>query len=292
MTSNRTLSDTLFMGFVYIGLGALSITTLLPLLQAITISLSPPDVVNSYGFHLLPTKLDFSGYERVFQYDIIWTAYGNTIMRTLLGTAITLVLTFLGAYPLSKRTLPNRKLWTGVVVLTMFFSGGMIPSYLLIRNIGIMNSIWALVLPGAVSAFMLLIVRNFIAALPESLEESAKIDGANDIVVLFRIVLPLSLPIIATVGLYSGVSHWNAWFDSMIYIQDEHKQVLQMILRRILLEGQDVSAESGSGVHAQAVNTETVKMAALVVSVLPILCVYPFLQKYFVKGTLMGSIKG
>ncbi|MDI4645134.1 carbohydrate ABC transporter permease [Cohnella hashimotonis] len=292
MRHRRTTSDTVFLVFVYAFLGALSLASLLPLMQAITISLSPPEVVNSYGFHLIPTRFDFAGFERVIHYDTIWTAYGNTIVRTLLGTAITLVMTFLGAYPLSKRTLPNRKLWTGIVVLTMFFSGGMIPAYLLIKNIGIMNSIWALVLPGAVSAFMLLIVRNFIMALPESLEESAKIDGANDIVILFRIVLPLSLPIIATVGLYAGVGHWNAWFDSMIYIQDERKQVLQMILRKILLEGQDVSAESGSGVHAQAVNSETVKMAALVVSVLPILFVYPFLQKYFVKGTLMGSVKG
>lgn len=280
------------MAVVYVTLGFLSITTLVPLLQAATISLSPPEVVNRYGFHLFPTKFDFSGYESVFNYSVIWTSYGNTIVRTLLGTAISLVLTFLGAYPLSKRSLPNRKLWTGVIVLTMFFSGGLIPSYLLIKNIGLMNSVWALVLPGAVSAFMLLIVRNFIAGLPESLEESAKIDGANEIVVLFRIVLPLSLPIIATVGLYSGVGHWNAWFDSMIYIQDEGKQVLQMILRRILLEGQDVASESGSGSHAAVVNSETVKMAALIVSILPILLVYPFLQKYFVKGTLMGSVKG
>ncbi|WP_214626217.1 carbohydrate ABC transporter permease [Paenibacillus agaridevorans] len=292
MKPKRSASDKAFLAVVYATLGLLSITTLVPLLQAGTISLSPPEVVNRYGFHLFPTKLDFSGYERVFNYSVIWTSYGNTIVRTLLGTVITLILTFLGAYPLSKRSLPNRKLWTGVIVLTMFFSGGLIPSYLLIKNIGLMNSVWALVLPGAVSAFMLLIVRNFIAALPESLEESAKIDGANEIVVLFRIVLPLSLPIIATVGLYSGVGHWNAWFDSMIYIQDESKQVLQMILRRILLEGQDVASESGSGSHAAVVNSETVKMAALIVSILPILLVYPFLQKYFVKGTLMGSVKG
>lgn len=285
-------SDVLFLFFIYTSLSLLAITTLTPLLQAITISLSPPEVVNRYGFHLFPTKLDFSGYERVFNYATIWTAYGNTIARTVLGTALTLVLTFMGAYPLSKRTLPNRKFWTGVIVLTMFFSGGLIPTYLLVKAVGLMNTMGALVLPGAVSAFMVLIVRNFIIALPESLEESAKIDGANDVVILFRIVLPLSLPIFATVGLYSGVGHWNAWFDSMIYIQDEKKQVLQLILRKILLEGQDIAAESTGGVRVAAVNSETVKMAALVVSVLPILCVYPFLQKYFVKGTLIGSVKG
>jgi putative aldouronate transport system permease protein len=292
MKTRRTLSDRIFVGMIYTALAVLAVTTLLPLLQAITISVSPPEVVNQYGFHLFPTQFDFSGYAKVIRYDAIWTAYGNTIMRTVFGTAITLVLTFMAAYPLSKKGLPNRKFWTGFIVLTMFFSGGLIPTYLLIKQIGMMNSMWSLILPGAVSAFMLLIVRNFIIGLPESLEESAKMDGANEIYILFRIVLPLSLPIIATVGLYAGVGHWNAWFDSMIYIQDEKKQVLQLILRKILLEGQDISAESSSGAQQAAVSSETMKMAALVVSVLPVLFVYPFLQKYFVKGSLMGSVKG
>ncbi|WJH37003.1 carbohydrate ABC transporter permease [Paenibacillus sp. CC-CFT747] len=166
----------------------------------------------------------------------------------------------------------------------------MIPSYIVIKNLGLMNSIWALVLPGAVSAFMLLIVRNFIIGLPESLEESAKIDGANDVYILFRIVIPLSLPIVATVGLYTAVYHWNAWFDSMIYIQDMKKQVLQMILRKIILEGQSNLLEPA--VDQVVVNAESMKMATLVVSIVPIVCVYPFLQKYFIKGSLVGSVKG
>ncbi|MBD2847437.1 carbohydrate ABC transporter permease [Paenibacillus sp. IB182496] len=291
MATKMNFGDRLFLIGVYAALLVLVLSMMLPLLQVVTISLSPPKVVNSYGFHLFPTVLDFSGYAKVLRYDAIWTAYGNTVLRTLLGTAITLLLTFLGAYPLSKKRLPHRKFWTGFVVLTMFFSGGMIPTYLLVKGLGLMNTIWALVLPSAISVFLLLIVRNFMIALPESLEESAKIDGANDVFILFRIVLPLSLPIIATVGLYTAVWHWNAWFDSMIYIQEESKQVLQLILRRILLEGQDVSVETSASMQA-AVSTETVKMAALVVSVLPIMCVYPFLQKYFVKGTLIGSVKG
>jgi len=292
MRKYATVSDTLFIGAIYVILIALCISTLIPLLQAITISVSPQHVVNSYGFHLFPTELDFSGYRKLIHYQLIWTSYGNTIMRTALGTSITLLLTFFGAYPLSKKTLPNRKFWTGFIVVTMFFSGGLIPSYLLIKQLGLMNSILALVLPGAVSAFMLLIVRNFIIALPESLEESAKIDGANEIFILFRIVLPLSLPIIATVGLYSAVAHWNAWFDSMIYIQDQKKQVLQMILRKILLDGQDASTEMSGTARQIVVNSDTMKMSALVIAILPILCVYPFLQKYFVKGSLIGSVKG
>ncbi|KRF21503.1 carbohydrate ABC transporter permease [Paenibacillus sp. Soil787] len=291
MKKANYLSDRLFLGFIYVVLTLLTITTLLPVLQVITISVSPQNVTNSYGFHIIPTAFDFSGYQKMLHYQLIWTAYGNTIVRTLLGTCITVTLTFLGAYPLSKKTLPNRKLWTGFIVLTMFFSGGLIPSYLLLKNIGLMNSIWALVLPSAVSAFMLLIVRNFINSLPESLEESAKIDGANEFYILLRIVLPLSLPIIATVGLYTAVWHWNAWFDSMIYIQDQKKQVLQLLLRRIILEGQDASAEIGM-TSTLVVNPDTLKMATLVVAIVPILCVYPFLQKYFVKGSLIGSIKG
>jgi len=153
-----------------------------------------------------------------------------------------------------------------------------------------MNSIWALILPGAVNTFLLLIVRNFVHEIPEALEESAKMDGANDIYILMKIILPLSLPVLATVSLYTAVYHWNAWFDSMLYIQTEKKQVLQLILRKIILDG-ELSA-SGTETSQMVVNTQTMKMATLVMSIIPILCVYPFLQKYFVKGTLIGSIKG
>ncbi|GLX66954.1 carbohydrate ABC transporter permease [Paenibacillus glycanilyticus] len=287
-TTNK--SDFIFTFFVYTVLTLLAVVTLLPFLQIVTLSMSSAEIVNSYGFHFIPTSFDFSGYRQVFHNDLIWTAYGNTILRTVLAVALTLVLTFLGAYPLSKKFLPHRTFWTGFVVLTMFFSGGMIPSYILVKELGLMNSIWSLVLPGAVSTFLLLIVRNFIHEIPEALEESAKMDGANDIYILWRIILPLSMPVLATVALYTGVYHWNAWFDSMLYIQDEKKQVLQLVLRHIVLDG-DLAA-SGTETGQTNVNTESMKLATLIVSILPILCVYPFLQKYFVKGTLIGSIKG
>ncbi|NOV03837.1 carbohydrate ABC transporter permease [Paenibacillus planticolens] len=290
MVYKASLMDRVLGITIYTILLLLSIFTLVPLAQVITISLSPSEIIGKYGLHLFPTKFDFSGYSEVFHTQLVWRAYGNTLLRTVLGTTLTVLLTFMGAYPLSKKTLPNRKLWTGFIVLTMFFSGGMIPSYILIKNIGLMNSVWALVLPGAVSAFMLLIVRNFISGLPESLEESAKIDGANDIAILFKIVIPLSLPIVATVGLYTAVYHWNAWFDSMIYIQDQKKQVLQLVLRKILLEGQLQTMDTNA--QQAAVNTESMKMATLLVAIIPIICVYPFLQKYFIKGSLVGSVKG
>jgi ABC-type sugar transport system, permease component len=283
-------SDMIFTIFVYAVLTLLAVVTLLPFLQIVTLSMSPAEIVNSYGFHFIPTSFDFSGYRQVFKNDLIWTAYGNTILRTVLAVTLTLILTFLGAYPLSKKFLPHRTFWTGFVVLTMFFSGGMIPSYILIKELGLMNSIWSLILPGAVSTFLLLIVRNFIHEIPEALEESAKMDGANDIYILWRIILPLSLPVLATVALYTGVYHWNAWFDSMLYIQDEKKQVLQLVLRHIVLDGDLAASRTETG--QTNVNTESMKLATLIVSILPILCVYPFLQKYFVKGTLIGSIKG
>ncbi|ANE45217.1 ABC transporter permease [Paenibacillus swuensis] len=290
MIAKKKLSDQIFIGFVYVILSLLSICTLLPFLQVVTLSMSPIEVVNSYGFHFFPTSFDFAGYKQVFHNELIWISYKNTIVRTVLAIILTVTLTFLGAYPLSKKTLPHRTFWTGFIVLTMFFSGGMIPLYMLVKGLGLMNSIWSLLLPGAVSTFLLLIVRNFVHEIPEALEESAKMDGANDIYILRKIILPLSMPVLATVALYTGVYHWNAWFDSMLYIQSEHKQVLQLILRKIVLDG-DVSA-AGTETGIANVNTQSMKLATLVVSILPILCVYPFLQKYFVKGTLIGSIKG
>ncbi|MGG1550141.1 carbohydrate ABC transporter permease [Paenibacillus ferrarius] len=290
---SRRLSDRIFSFVVYLLLIGLCVSILLPVMQVVTISMSPVEVINRYGFHIIPTKFDWSGYQQVFHKKIIWISYWNTIVRTLLGTALTIVLTFLGAYPLSKKQLPHRPFWTGIIVFTMFFSGGLIPSYILIKNLGLMNSVWALVLPGAVSAFLLLLVRNFIIALPESLEESAKIDGANDLYILWKIVVPLSMPVLATVALYTAIGHWNAWFDSLLYIQNEKKQVLQLILRKIIIDGTaDPSMTGVTEMMNQPTNTQAIKMATLVVSIIPIICVYPFLQKYFVKGTLLGSVKG
>lgn len=276
---------------VYTALIGLSVTTLLPLLQVLTLSVSPSEVINSYGFHFIPLQFDFGGYQAVFANQGIWTAYGNTVVRTVLGVIITVLLTLFAAYPLSKKHLPHQKFWTGFILLTMFFSGGLIPSYLLVRFLGLMDSVWALVLPSAVNTFMVLVARNFITSLPESLEESAKVDGANDVVIFFRIVFPLSFPIVATIGLYSGVHHWNAWFDSMIYIQDSNKHVLQLVLRQIILLGNTADLEM-SGQRETLPNIESMKMAALVVTILPILAVYPFLQKYFIKGSLIGAVKG
>lgn len=264
--------------------------TLIPFLQVVTISLSPPEIVSRPGLHLFPVKLDFSGYQKVFKYQLIWKAYGNTIFRTLLGTGISVLLYIIGAYPLSKSYLPHRKFWTFFIIFTMYFSGGLIPNYLLVNNwLGLSDTIWSLVLPGAMSAYTVVIMRNFFESIPDSLEESAKIDGANDITILFRIMLPLSKASIATISLWSIVYYWNEWFNCMLFINDESRYVLQYVLRKILIDGQtqDISVTTNL-----VVNTETMKMATLVVSVIPIICIYPFLQKYFTKGVMVGSVKG
>lgn len=290
MRIKRTVEDVLIDTFVYTVLILLSIATLLPFLQAITISVSPSSVVSSFGFHIIPTKFDFEGYKRILEYSLIWEAYRNTIIRTVVATALSVFLYTIGAYPLSKSYLPNRKLWTLIIIFTMYFSGGLIPSYLLVKGLGLYNSFGALILPAAVNTFTLIIVRNFFMTVPQEIEESARIDGANEMYILFKIVIPISMPIIATAALWSAVANWNAWFDCMIYIKDQNKYVLQYVLRQILLQGQSVDVMGES--QNIYVNSETMKMAALVAATLPIICTYPFLQKYFVKGMLIGSVKG
>jgi putative aldouronate transport system permease protein len=247
------------------------------------------------GLSLVPENPTPSAYERVFRNPHIYIGFKNTIFRVILGTGLTMLCTIAAAYPLSKRYFPNRSLWTGLLVFTMFFSGGLIPSYLLVRSLGIYNTIWAMVLPGLISTYNMIIMRNFFMNIPAELEESARMDGANDFLILARIIIPVSGPIIATVALWTMVGHWNAWFDCMIYISTTEKQVLQLILRRIVLEGTTQLMELANyaaGMDTGQANTDAVKAATIMVATIPILLVYPFLQKYFVKGVMIGSLKG
>lgn len=285
----KPVSSRIFDIVVYILLFLVAMVTIVPFLQVVTISLSPPEVVASYGLHLIPTKIDLEGYRSIFKYKLLWTSYRNTIVRTLFGTALSMFLYVIAAYPLSKKYLPNRRFWIFFIIFTMYFSGGMIPNYLLINNwLKLSNTIWALILPPAMSAYNLIIVRNFFESIPDSLEESARIDGARETTVLFKIVVPLSMPVLATVSLWCIVGHWNAWYDCMLYIRDDTKYVLQYTLQRILLDGQVQDLDH----IGTKVNTETMKMASIVVSILPIMIIYPFVQKYFTKGVMIGAVKG
>ena len=202
------------------------------------------------------------------------------------------------AYPLAKTQLWGRKFWMWIVVFTMFFGGGLIPTYLLIRNLHLFNTIWALVLPGLVSAWNIIILRNFFYSIPEELEESARIDGANDLLIFFRIVIPLSAPVIATVTLWTMVAHWNSWFDALMYTTGGKIRILQIVLREVLDNANQMSGASGRlnlnevEMQGQLYSPESIKAAILMAVIIPIVCVYPFLQKYFVKGIMVGAVKG
>lgn len=267
----------------------LVVSILLPFMQVITISMSPSSVVNETGFHLIPLKFDFSGYRQIASDPNFWNSYLNTIIRTVIGTGAGVLVTMLTAYPLAKQNLPYRRGIMMFVVFTMYFSGGMIPKYLLVKSLGLTNNFLVYILPCLITGFALIITRNFFMGIPPALEESAKIDGATNLSVLFKVYLPLSAPVVATISLWYCVQHWNAWMDNMLYVTKKSMYVLQYVLQTILTNGQTADMETMTDV---LIHTETMKMAALVLSLIPIVCTYPFLQKYFVKGMIVGSVKG
>jgi putative aldouronate transport system permease protein len=275
-------------------LGVLVFSMFYPFWYLFAVSIADAQRVALSRVYLWPSALSLESYKNVLGSKYIYYSFAWTILRTVGGTLTALLLGYNMAYVLSKKYYPNRGFWTALLVFTMFFSGGIIPEYLLIKDLGMIDSIWSLVLPGAISAYNIVIMRNYLMTLPDSLEESAKLDGANDILILYRIILPLSMPILATVGLWTAVAHWNAWFDAMIYIRSTEKQALQLILRRVVLMG-DASIVPLSGEQVSSnlqMNTETIKAATVMVATIPILLVYPFIQKYFVKGVMVGSLKG
>ncbi|MGL1891274.1 MAG: carbohydrate ABC transporter permease [Spirochaetaceae bacterium] len=267
------------------------ISTLYPLLHLLAVSVSTENVALSQ-LKLIPSEMTFDNIKDVLSDEGIQFGFIWTVFRTVLGTTLSLIVTIACAYPLSKKEFPHKGFWTALIVFTMFFKGGLIPMYMVVRGLGLTNTIWSLVLPRMIDTFALLIMRNYFMAIPDSLEESARIDGADPITILLRIIIPISTPIIATVTLWVAVWHWNSWFDSMIYIQDMDKQVLQVMLRRIVLEGTSKMTDLANMADDEVVNPETIKAATVIVATTPILLVYPFLQKYFVKGVMVGSLKG
>ncbi len=278
------------------------LTVLYPFMRQITLSLSTAEEAMKIGLKAFPRPgaMSLASYGRLLQTPAIGNAYFWTILRTAVGTSLTVSVTMMMGYPLAKRYLPLRTFWTIFVLITMLFSGGLVPTFLLVRSLGLVNTLWSLVLPILVDPFTLIIARNYLMALPEELEESARIDGANDLTIFARIVVPLSMPIIATVALWTMVLHWNSWFDALLYITSPKIKVLQILLRRVLLESN--FAYSGLGADVQAIQRqeelvrrytpETIKAAILMVSTVPILCTYPFIQRYFAKGIILGSLKG
>ena len=281
---------------IYALLGLFALSIFFAFEHLLALSFSPSYVATKGGMHLIPIDPTLDNYRKVLESKYIWQGYQNTLIRTVFGSALQLLITSMGAYTLSKKFYPHRSFWTFLIVFTMFFSGGLIPTYLLVVSLGLMNTYAAMILPGLVSAFNLVIMRNYFMSLPEEVEESCMIDGAGRFRIFFQIVLPLSKPILATVALWLAVAHWNAWFDVLIYITDDKMFTLQIVLRRIIITGTqqmlDLNITSELLQSQVQSSPEGVKAAAIFVATIPILCVYPFIQRYFVKGIMIGSLKG
>lgn len=273
-----------------------SFVMLYPFYYCIIASLSDNASVLAGRIGLWPIGTNIKSYKLVFGYEAVFHAYGNTILYTVLGTAISLILTVLGAYPLSRKDFYGRGVLTVFFSFTMFFSGGLIPTFLVVNALGMYNTIWAVVVPSAVSTMNMIIMRTFFQGIPDALEEAAVVDGATEMQTLRKIILPLSLPSIMTIGLFYAVGQWNSWFSAMIYLQDSKKYPLQLVLRQIVLQNQVneiIGTMAGSLTEdATQMVSENIKYTVIIVAVFPILCVYPFVQKYFVKGVMVGSIKG
>ena len=263
--------------------------TLFPFIFMVSSSLSNPLYVMQNKIFLLPKGLTLFNYEQVFKDPYIFIAYWNTIKYVVVGTAISVVVTMMTAYPLSKKRFTGRNFLLFAFTFTMLFSGGIIPTYLVTRMLGLINTMWAVVLVPAVSIFVLIITKTFLQSIPESLEESAYIDGANDLQIFLSIVVPLSTPIIGTITLFYAVGQWNAYFVPMMYLNERLKYPLQIYLIDLLIRG---SREDSFSKGKEVIVATSMKYTVIIVSTLPILVLYPFLQKYFVKGVMIGAIKG
>jgi len=263
---------------------------LYPFWYVICASISKSTLFMSHtGFLLKPLGYSIASYKNVFQNQRIWIGYANTIFYVVVGTAMNIFMTILGAYFMSRRDVPGKKFIIMLVVFTMYFSGGMIPAFLNIQSLGLFDTRWAILLPGLINTSNLIIMRTAMQAIDVSMEEAAMIDGATHIDILFRVMIPLVKPTLAVLVLYYGVSHWNSWFSAMIYLDNPNKEPLQLVLRQILIINDMTDMSVGEDVE---LISETIKYATIVVSTLPILALYPFLQKYFNKGIMIGALKG
>lgn len=294
MVKDKSLSAKTFNVINGILMAVVIIITLYPLVYVLALSLSSSEYVQAGMVSLVPRGFNIEAYKQVFADNHFWKSYGNTIVYTVLGTALNLAFTSTMAFALSRRDLIGRKPLNMLVVFTMFFSGGLIPNFLLVKNLHIYNTIWAVLLPGAINTYNMIIVRTFMQQLPEEILESGRIDGANDLQLFSKIVLPLSKPSLATIGLYYAVDHWNAYFYPMLYLKDKSKYPLQVLLKEMIVDEDLSSLSQGAAeiVGNMQPTSDMLMGASIIIALIPILCVYPFVQKYFVQGVMIGSVKG
>jgi len=286
--------DKLLKGVMYVVLTLFAVYCLTPFLSVISSSLTSEASILRDGYSIIPRSFTLDAYKLIFKDATIYRAYGVTLFVTVIGTALAMLVTCALAYPLSIRTLKYRNGINFYVYFTMLFHGGLVANYLLIsKYLGMRDSLWVLIIPALVSPWNMFLMRNFFRSVDESLAESAKIDGANDLYIFFKIVLPISLPALATVGLFYAMSFWNKWFEAMLYISDEHKFPLQYLIMRIMNNAEFANQLSSQiSLPNYVVPTLTTRLATTVVTIGPIIFLYPFLQKYFVKGLMVGAVKG
>lgn len=289
--------DTFFTVTVYFLLILFCILTLYPLIYIVSCSFSDPEAVYRGDVFLLPVKFSVKSYERVLNNSEIWTGYKNTIIYTAVGTFLSVAFTMMSAYPLTRKDLKGRQVFMTLYVITMFFGGGIVPLYIVVDSLGMIDTMWGVILPSCVSVWNLIVVRTYInTSLPFELQEAAMIDGADGFRLFFRIVLPLCKPVILIMVLFYLVGYWNNYFNALMFLSKAEKYTLQLVLRNILIT-QDLNGMIGSGgsqenLYQQAILSESLKYSSIVVSTLPILLIYPFLSKYFEKGMVIGSLKG
>ncbi len=293
MVIKKSISGRIFDLFNSVFLILLIIICIYPMYYVAMASFSDgSELLMHSGLIFRPRGFSLAGYEFVFKNPMLMRGYLNTFFIVIFGLLDNLLLTSFGAYALSRPSLRFKKPLMLLIVFTMYFSGGLIPYFFAVKDLGLIDSLWALILPSSISTFNLIIMKTSFEAIPPSLEESAKLDGANDFTVLFRIIIPLSKATIAVMILYYGVSHWNSWFNAMLFLQDRKLRPLQLILREILIQGEMDDMIGGSNAADIAQLSETVRYATIMAATVPILCLYPLLQKYFVKGVMVGAIKG
>lgn len=285
----RSLGSKIFDTLNLLFLGLLAFSTVYPFWDSLVVSFSSLKGYLSSSVHLWPSEWSLEGYRYMFSNPTLWTSYANSIFITLVGTLINMVLTIMTSYVLSKTYLRGHRVLTFLCVFTMMFSGGIIPTYMVIKDVGLLNSVWAMIIPTAISTYNMIILRNFFSGMPKELEESATLDGCTEIGVLFRIVLPVSIPALTTVTLFYAVDHWNDFFSAIMYINKQKSWPLQLFLRSMLYENEAAYQSGGESLYLLG---QPMKMAAVMMAIIPIMCAYPFFQKYFTKGVMTGAVKG
>mgnify|MGYP000821822973 FL=1 len=296
MRKKRITQDRIVYFINYILLGLLLITILYPLVYVVSASFSSGEALASGKVRLFPVEPTLMSYKTVFEYDAIWVGFVNSIIYTVVGTVVSMVLTLLAAYPLSRDDFRGKKVLSSIFLFTMMFSGGLIPTYMLVKNLGLMNTMWSIILPTAVSAYNVIVARTFFnQTIPKELLEASQMDGCSDFRFFSQIVIPLSKPIVAVLCLWIAISLWNGYFNPLIYINEESKYPLQLVLRRILLMSQVNFANANIDPARVAANrylSQMLQYSTIIISSLPLMILYPFIQKYFVKGVMIGSVKG